>query len=62
MSNMLEEHEGTVSIAGRIITNQQFSDGIDGLALSEHELAHIIERLHKHQLHAACISAPKNKK
>ena len=34
-----EDHEGTVSIAGRTITNLRFADDIDGLAGEEEELA-----------------------
>ena len=45
MSDVLEEHEGTVSIAGRTITNLRFADDIDGLAGSEQELAQLVERL-----------------
>ena len=45
MSDVLEEHEGTVSIAGRTITNLRFADDIDGLAGSEQELAQLIERI-----------------
>ena len=32
------DHEGTVSIAGRTITNLRFADDIDGLAGEEEEL------------------------
>ena len=32
MTDALEDHEGTVSIRGRIITNFRFADDIDGLA------------------------------
>ena len=32
MTNALEDHEGTVSIGGRTITNLRFADDIDGLA------------------------------
>ena len=45
MSDVLEEHEGTVSIAGRTITNLRFADGIDGLAGSEQELAQLVQRI-----------------
>ena len=45
MSDVLEEHEGTVSIAGRTITNLRFADDIDGLAGSEQELAQLVERI-----------------
>ena len=44
MSDVLEEHERTVSIAGRTITNLRFADDIDGLAGSEKELAQLVER------------------
>ena len=32
MTDALDDHEGTVSIGGRIITNLRFADDIDGLA------------------------------
>ena len=32
MTDALEDHEGTVSIGGRTITNLRFADDIDGLA------------------------------
>ena len=38
MTDALEDHEGTVSIAGRTITNLSFADDIDGLAGEEEEL------------------------
>ena len=47
MTDALEDHEGTVSIGGRTITNLQFSDDIDGLAGEEEELANSVERLDK---------------
>ena len=47
MINALEDHEGTVSIAGRTITNLHFADDIDGLAGEEEELAKLVERLNK---------------
>ena len=43
----LEEHEGTVSIGGRTITNLRFADDIDGLAGEEEELANLVEHLDK---------------
>ena len=43
----LEEHDGTVSIGGRTITNLRFADDIDGLAGEEEELATLVERLDK---------------
>ena len=39
MTDVLKDHEGTVSIGGRTITNLRFTDGIDGLAGEEIELA-----------------------
>ena len=38
MTDALEDHEGTVSIQGRVVINLRFSDDIDGLA-GEEELA-----------------------
>ena len=35
MTDALEDHEGTVSIWGRTITNLRFADDIDGLAGEE---------------------------
>ena len=46
MTDALEDHEGTVSIGGRTITNLRFADDIDGLAGKE-ELANLVERLDK---------------
>ena len=45
-TDALEDLEGTVSIAGRAITNLRFADDIDGLAREE-ELAKSVERLAK---------------
>ena len=47
MIDALEDYEGTVSIGGRTITNLRFTDGIDGLAREEEELAKLVERLDK---------------
>ena len=47
MTNSLEDHEGTVSIGGRTITNIRFADDIHGLAGEEGELANLVERLNK---------------
>ena len=47
MKNALEDHEGTVSIGGRTITNLRFTDDIDGLAGEEEELVNLVERLDK---------------
>ena len=47
MTDALEDHEGTVSIGGRSITNLRFADDIDGLAGEEEKLANLVERLDK---------------
>ena len=58
----LEDHEGTVSIGGRTITNLHFADDIDGLAGEEEELANLVERLDKASTaYGMGISAKKTK-
>ena len=47
MTDALEDHEGTVSIGFRTITNLRFIDNTDGLAGEEEELAKLVERLDK---------------
>ena len=47
MTNALEDHEGTVSIEARTVTNLRFADDIHGLAGEEEELAKLVERLDK---------------
>ena len=47
MTDPLEDHEGTVSIGGRTITNFCFAHDIDGLAREEEELANLVECLDK---------------
>ena len=47
MTDALEDHESTVRIGGRTITNLRFADDIDGLAGEEEELANLFERLDK---------------
>ena len=47
MTEALEDHEGTVSIGGRPITNLRFAEDIDDLAGEEEELAILVEHLHK---------------
>ena len=42
MTDALEDHEGTVSIGGRTITNLRFADDINGLP-GEEELANLVE-------------------
>ena len=44
MTDALEDHEDTVSIEGRTITNLCFADDINGLASEEEELANLVER------------------
>ena len=62
MTDALDDHEGTVSIGGRTITNLRFADDIDGLAEEEEELANLVEHLDKAST-AYCvkISAEKTK-
>ena len=61
MTDALEDHEGTVSIGGRTITNFRFADDIDGLA-GEQELANLVERLDKASTaYSMEISAEKTK-
>ena len=47
MTDAPEQHEGTISICGRTITNVRFEDNIDGLAGSEDEMANLVDRLAK---------------
>ena len=47
MSDALEEHNGKISIGGRIITNLRFADDIDAFAEEEQELEALIESLDK---------------
>ena len=47
MTDALKDHEGTVSIGGRTVTNLCFADDIDGLAGEEEELANFVEHLDK---------------
>ena len=46
-ADVLEEHDGKVSIGGRNITNLRFADGIDALAEEEQELEALVESLGK---------------
>ena len=43
----LEEHHGTVSIGGRVITNLQFAYDIDGLVGENNLIAKLVNRLYK---------------
>ena len=47
MTDASEDHEGTVSIGGRTVTNLRFADDIDGVAGEEEELANLVQRLDK---------------
>ena len=47
MTDALEDHNGTVSIRGRTITNLRFADDINGLAGEEEKLAKLVEHLDK---------------
>ena len=62
MTDALEDHENTVSIGGRTITNLCFADDVNGLAGEEQALANLVERLDKAST-AYCmeISAEKTK-
>ena len=59
LTDALEDHESTVSIGGRTITNFCFNDDIDGLAGEKAELAKLIERLTKPQQPTAWRSVPR---
>ena len=45
MTDALEDHEGSVSIGGRTITNLRFADDIDALAGKEEELIKLFNQL-----------------
>ena len=47
MTDASEDHEGTVSIGSRTITNLRFADDFDGLPGEKEELANLVERLDK---------------
>ena len=62
MTDALEDHEDTVSIGGRTITDLRFADDIDGLAGEEEELANLAARFNKASTaHGMEISAEKTK-
>ena len=62
MSDALEEHDGTVSIGGRNITNLRFADDIDAQAEEEQELEALVESLDKtYTRYKMAISAEKTK-
>ena len=61
-TDALEDHEGTVSIGGRTITNLRFADDIDGFAGEEEELAKLVQHLDKASTASGMgISAEKTK-
>ena len=59
MTDILEDHEGTVSIGGSTMTNLRFADDIDGLAGEEEELATLVERSTKPPQPTAWRSEPR---
>ena len=59
MSDVLEEHDGKISIGGRNITYLRFADDIDALAEEEQELEALVESLHKTFTRYKEISAEK---
>ena len=59
MPDALEDHEGTVSIGGRTITDLHLADDIGGLAGEEEELASLVERLDKPPQPTAWRSMPR---
>ena len=61
MTDALEDHDGTVSIGGRTITNLRFADDMSGLTGEEEELAKLVKRLDKTSTaYGMEISAEKN--
>ena len=62
MADALEDHEGSISISGRTITNLRFADGSDALARKEEELFKLANQLDKASTtYAMEISAEKIK-
>ena len=62
MTDALQDHEGTVSIGDRTITNLRFADDIDGLAGEEQELANLVQHHDKASTaYSMEISAKKTK-
>ena len=63
MTDALENHEGTVSIGNKTITNLRFADEIDGLAGEGEELAKLVKCLNKASTaYGMEISAEKTKR
>ena len=61
MTDALENHEGSVSIGGRTITNLRFTDDIDALGGKEDELVKLINHLDTSTKYGMEISAEKTK-
>ena len=62
MTYALEDHNDTVNIGGRTITNLRFADNIDGLAGEEEELVNLVNRLDETSaIYGMEISAEKTK-
>ena len=62
MSDVHEQHKGTISIAGRTSINLRFADDIDGLAGSQQELVLLVERIdQRSQAYVMEINAEKTK-
>ena len=62
MTEALGDHDSTVSIGGRTVTNLRFADDIGGLAGEKEELANLVERLDKASTaYSLEISAEKTK-
>ena len=62
MTDAVEDHEGTVSIGGRTITNLHFAGDIYGLAGEEEAFANLVEHLDKASTaYAMEISAKKTR-
>ena len=59
MTDFSEDHEGTISIGGRTITNRRFAHDIDGLAGEEEELAKLVECFDKASAYGIEISSEK---
>ena len=47
MADILEDHNGTISIGGKTITNLRFADELNDLAAEEEELAKPVEHFDK---------------
>ena len=43
MSDILEEHDGKISIGGKTISNLRFANGTDALAEEEQELEDLVD-------------------